>query len=103
MGMQVETVNNGYDCVEKFRTSLHGYYDLILMDIHMPKMDGYEATRQIRNMDHQDASQIPILAMTADAFAEDIEAAKQAGMNGHLAKPLDLSIMVQEMQKVLHL
>ena len=68
----------------------HGY-DLILMDIQMPVMNGYMAARKIRGLDREDACSVPILAMTADAFAEDIFAAKEAGMDGHIAKPLDMA------------
>jgi two-component system sensor histidine kinase/response regulator len=66
-----------------------GYYDGILMDVHMPEMDGYEPTRRIRKLERPDAQRIPIIAMTANAFPEDIQKAKEAGMNGHLAKPID--------------
>ncbi|MGI6200486.1 MAG: response regulator [Christensenellales bacterium] len=100
MGMQVETVDDGQACVERFARSPAGYFDLILMDVHMPVMDGYEATRRIRQMDRPDAD-VPIFAMTADAFAEDVEAAKQAGMDSHLAKPLNIPAMQREIQRAL--
>ena len=101
MGAQVETVDDGRACVERFAQMPAGYFDLILMDIHMPVMDGHEAARQIRRMRRADAATIPIFAMTADAFAEDIEAAKAAGMNCHIAKPLDIPVMLREMQRYL--
>ncbi|WP_125141810.1 response regulator [Clostridium transplantifaecale] len=95
-GAAVDTACNGREGVEAFEGSSPGYYDLILMDIQMPVMNGYEAVRYIRNMERADAAAIPIFAMTADAFAEDIEEAERAGMNGHLAKPLDISAMMRE-------
>ncbi|SCJ38316.1 Signal transduction histidine-protein kinase BarA [Anaerotruncus sp. 2789STDY5834896] len=101
VGAQVETVDDGRACVERFAQMPAGYFDLILMDIHMPVMDGHEAARQIRRMRRADAATIPIFAMTADAFAEDIEAAKAAGMNCHIAKPLDIPVMLREMQRYL--
>ena len=73
--------------------SKEGYYDMILMDIQMPRMDGYEATKVIRRMDRADARKIPIIAMTANAFAEDAQAAAQAGMNAHFAKPIDIEAL----------
>ncbi|RHP36505.1 response regulator [Lachnotalea sp. AF33-28] len=97
-GIQVELAENGQVCIDCFSQSTPGTYDLILMDVHMPSMDGYEATRCIRAMTRTDAG-VPILAMTADAFTEDIEMAKQAGMNGHLSKPLDLQHMMHEIRQ----
>ena len=76
--------------------------DIIIVDLLMPEMDGIETARQIRAMARADARTIPIFAITADAFAEDVEAAKQAGMNSHLAKPLDIPHMMGEIQKYLH-
>ncbi len=102
-GAQVETADDGLECAERFARSEPGYYDLILMDIQMPLMNGYDATKKIRAMDRPDAALIPIFAMTADAFAEDIEAAKAAGMNSHLAKPLDIPAMMRELKKYLNL
>lgn len=100
MEAQTTAVTNGQECVDLFTQSQPGTFDLILMDIHMPLMDGYEATRQIRALDHPDAATIPIFAMTADAFTEDIELAKQAGMNGHFAKPLDMRVVGREIKKI---
>ena len=98
-GAQLEIVGNGKACVERFSQTAPGGFDLVLMDIQMPVMNGYEATRLIRAMPRPDARTIPIFAMTADAFAEDIAAAKAAGMNSHLAKPLDIPAMLLEIQK----
>lgn len=84
-----------------FARSIDKYYDMIFMDIQMPIMNGYEATKAIRSLSREDAKSIPILAMTADAFAEDIRAAKASGMNGHLAKPLDATTLKREIDKFL--
>ncbi len=88
-GLKVETVTNGKEAVESFEASEPGYFDLILMDIQMPIMDGYEASTAIRALDRKDAKTIPIVAMTANAFASDVQKALGAGMNGHISKPLD--------------
>lgn len=101
VGAQVEVAGNGQECVGRFAHAAPGYFDLILMDVHMPVMDGYEATRRIRRLPRPDAAQIPIFAMTADAFAEDIKAARAAGMDSHLAKPLNIPAMLQEIQRFL--
>jgi CheY-like chemotaxis protein len=87
--INVDCFENGKAGLDAFAASPLGYYDGILMDVHMPVMDGYEATRRIRSLNRKDAKSVPIIAMTADAFAEDIEKAIQAGMNGHIAKPID--------------
>ena len=89
-GVQIEKAVDGLKAVEMFASSPCGYYDLIFMDIQMPVMDGYEATRRIRGMDREDAGSLPIFAMSANAFAEDVENSLLAGMNGHIAKPIDL-------------
>lgn len=99
VGATIEYACNGADGLAKFQQSPELYYDLILMDIQMPVMDGYTATRRIRESIRKDARTIPILAMTADAFSEDIKAAKNAGMNGHLAKPLNVTTMNREINK----
>lgn len=101
MGVEVETAVDGAVGVERFRQSEKGYYDLILMDVQMPNMNGYEATRQIRALSRWDAASVPIVAMTADAFAEDVEAAKRAGMNSHLPKPFNLDSLYKEIGKYL--
>lgn len=88
-GMIVTVAGNGEEGVNAFEKSNPEYYDLILMDIRMPIMDGYEATRRIRAMKRKDAAGIPIIAMTADAFADDVAKCREAGMNEHIAKPVD--------------
>ncbi len=88
-GVQVEVANNGAEAVEKFETSPEGYYDLIFMDIQMPVMNGYDAAKRIRQMARPDALNVWIVAMTANAFVEDIRLAREAGMNEHISKPVD--------------
>ena len=88
-GANVQVADDGAQAVELFAASPEGYFDLIFMDVQMPVMDGYEATRQIRAMPRQDARDIWIVAMTANAFAEDIRLSQEAGMNEHFSKPLD--------------
>ena len=99
LGADVTTAPDGREAVRRFADSPEGGYDLVLMDIQMPGMNGYQATRAIRQMARADAESIPIFAMTADAFAEDIEMAHKAGMNCHLAKPLDVTVVLREIQK----
>lgn len=98
-GIRVEEAENGQEAVEKMKKVEEGYYDLIFMDIQMPVMNGYEATRAIRMLKRNDVEKIPILAMTANAFAEDIRDAKDAGMNEHLSKPLELKVLVNTLEK----
>ena len=93
-GAVVTAVSNGREAVKLFSRHPEGTFDVILMDIMMPLMDGYEATRQIRKLDRTDASSIPIIALTANAFAEDVRHALDCGMNAHLAKPLDVKKMI---------
>ena len=88
--------------MERFRQSPPGYYDAVLMDIQMPIMNGYEATRAIRALDHPDAKTIPIVAMTANAFAEDVQKAMEAGMNVHLSKPIDIAALIGVLKELLH-
>lgn len=88
-GLELERAVNGLECLEKFKNSKPGYYDAILMDIRMPVMDGYEATKAIRALDRPDSG-LPIIAMTADAFSDDAQRCLESGMNAHLAKPLDV-------------
>lgn len=101
MGASVDIAKNGAAGIAQFQQSAQGHYDMILMDIQMPVMNGYEATRQIRALPRPDAARVPIIAMTADAFAEDVEAAKQAGMNGHLAKPFDMGALTKIISRYL--
>ena len=100
-GFQLETAVNGKDAVEKFSKSKPGDYDAILMDIQMPVMNGYEAAQAIRKLKNSALAKIPIIAMTANAFSEDVERAKAAGMNDHVAKPLDIPKMMETLQRVL--
>lgn len=97
-GFFVETAEDGTIAVEKMRQADDGTYDLILMDIQMPQMDGYEATSRIRKLPDTETANIPIIAMTANAFAEDRQKAFEAGMNGYIAKPIDLSKMMETLK-----
>lgn len=99
--LNVETAENGEVAVKKFLESEEHYYDIIFMDIQMPVMNGYEAARAIRALNRPDAVSTPIVAMTANAFAEDIQQAKNAGMNEHLAKPIDFNMLNEILKKVL--
>jgi CheY-like chemotaxis protein len=92
-GARCEIAGNGLAALAMFRSSKPGYYDMLLMDVSMPIMDGYEATRQIRKLDREDAATIPILAMTANTFAEDMDKSFAAGMNAHITKPLDIRLL----------
>ena len=98
-GACVTKAVNGQQAVDIFRENKPGAFDVILMDIMMPVMNGYEATRCIRMLERPDAKKIPIIAMTANAFAEDVEKAKQMGMNEHLAKPLDVRMLLAVIAK----
>lgn len=89
-GAMVETAENGLEAVKMVEASERNYYDLILMDLQMPVMNGYEATSALRAMDREDITEIPIVAMTANAFLEDVQKSKACGMNEHMAKPLDI-------------
>lgn len=99
-GFKVEWAENGKICVEKFKQSEVGFYDLILMDIRMPVMTGYEAAKEIRALSRSDAD-LPIIAMTADAFAEDIQKSLESGMNEHIAKPIDIGKLMKTLKKYL--
>ena len=100
-GLDVEIAKDGVEAVEKMKTAPAVYYDLILMDIQMPKMDGYEAAKQIRAMDDKGKASIPIVAVTANAFEEDKKTALDAGMNGHLAKPYDIAAIMETLKTLL--
>ncbi|MDR2861555.1 MAG: response regulator, partial [Syntrophobacterales bacterium] len=101
--VSVDEVEDGQQAVSQFETSPEGYYDLIFMDIQMPHMDGYEATRRIRAMSRGDAGTVPIVAMTANAYREDIDKALQAGMNEHLSKPVDVKAIMRVLaERVVH-
>jgi len=101
-GAEVSKAWNGEETVELFRKSESGEFDAILMDIMMPVMNGYEATKMIRSLDREDAKVIPIIAMTANAFTEDRLRAKEAGMNEHIAKPFDAKLLVKIIHKLVH-
>ncbi|MCU6728476.1 Sensory/regulatory protein RpfC [uncultured Ruminococcus sp.] len=98
-GITVEMAENGQEAVDKFLASKAGYYGLIFMDIQMPVMNGYNAALTIRSQPRADARTIPIIAMTADAFAEDVKKARSSGMDEHIAKPLDIDKLVKVLQK----
>lgn len=98
-GAMVKT--DGRQAVETFELEPPGTFDAILMDIRMPELNGYEAARAIRGLSHPDAAKIPIIAMTANAFAEDVAEALEAGMNAHVAKPVDMELLRQALVKVL--
>ena len=100
-GFQVDTAENGKIALDMVSSSPPGTYDAILMDIQMPIMDGYAATRAIRALDNKELADIPILAMTANAFQEDVQAAKEAGMQAHVAKPVDVAVLIKELKTVL--
>ena len=101
MGFELDMVSDGEKAVEAMRQAPAGRYDLILMDIQMPHMDGYEATRRIRALPGEAAASIPILAMTANAFADDRQEAFAAGMNGHIAKPIEIAKLTEALSGVL--
>ncbi len=94
-GFTVDRAEDGLECLRMFQKTQPGYYDIILMDIRMPRMDGYQCTAAIRTLPRPDAAGMPILAMTADAFNEDIQRCLDVGMNGHIAKPLDIKVLLR--------
>ncbi len=100
-GFSTEVADNGQIAVDMLKKSEPGYYQLVLMDVRMPVMNGYEATRAIRKLDDPDLASIPILAMTANAFEEDKQEALNCGMNGHLAKPIDVKMLLDTLDKIL--
>ena len=100
-GMEMELAENGRLAVEMFDASAPGYYDAVLMDMRMPEMDGLEATRVIRAMDRPDAKEIPIIALTANAFDEDVQRSMQAGLNAHLSKPVQPEILYETLEELI--
>ena len=98
-GLEVEHAYDGTEALDMMTASEDGYYDIIFMDIQMPKMNGYDAARAIRAMKRNYCKQIPIVAMTANAFAEDVQAAKTVGMNEHIAKPIDMKNLVKVLNR----
>ena len=101
VGIETDTAENGKEAVKKVAEAAPGTYDAVLMDIQMPEMDGYTATRAIRALPDAAKARIPIIAMTANAFQEDVQMAAEAGMSGHIAKPLDLDRMMETLRTVL--
>ena len=99
-GLELDWAENGRECVERFSASEPGRYDAILMDLRMPEMSGYEAARAIRSLDRPDARSVPIVAMTADAFAEDRQRARDAGMDAHVAKPIDVGEVLRVLARL---
>ena len=100
-GFSTEIASNGQLAVDMLKNSEPGYYRLVLMDIQMPVMGGYEATRIIRNLENKELASVPILAMTANAFEEDRQEALRCGMNGHIAKPIDIEKLFETLNQVL--
>ena len=100
--MQVDHAENGRIAVELFEKHEEGYYDAVLMDMRMPEMDGLEATRRIRAMNRSDAKSIPIIALTANAFDEDVQRSMQAGLDAHLSKPVEPDILFETLEELLH-
>ena len=101
LGVELDWAEDGRICLDKFQKSPEGYYDIILMDIRMPHMTGYEATQAIRGLAHPDALSIPIIAMSADAFSDDIQHCLQCGMNAHIAKPIDVIELTRLLKRYL--
>lgn len=99
-GVTCERSENGQECVNRLNGSSDGEYDAILMDVQMPIMNGREATRVIRKSEREYVRDIPIVAMTADAFAEDVQACLDCGMNGHISKPINIQKVLQFLNKV---
>lgn len=100
-GFTIEIASNGQIAVDMLKASEPGYYQLVLMDVRMPVMNGYEATKAIRSLDNKELASVPILAMTANAFEEDKQEAMAAGMNGHLAKPINVKVLFGTLDKIL--
>lgn len=98
-GAEVHSAPDGRKAVDIFEASEPGFFDAVLMDIIMPEMDGYEATRQIRGSNHADGASIPIIAMSANAFESDVRRSLESGMNGHIAKPVDVPLLLATLQK----
>jgi CheY-like chemotaxis protein len=99
-GITTERAENGRICVDRMRTAAAGSYELIFMDVQMPEMNGLDATRAIRKLEDPWASSIPIVAMTADAFSENVMECMDAGMNGHIAKPVDIKLVIKEIRRI---
>ncbi len=100
-GFEVDAVVNGKEAVDRVAGSRPGHYDAVLMDIQMPVMNGYDAARAIRALADQGLSAIPIVAVTANAMPEDVDQARRCGMNGHIAKPIDIELLLATLDRVL--
>ena len=100
--IQVDHAENGRVAVEMFEEHEEGYYDAVLMDMRMPEMDGLEATRRIRAMNRSDAKNIPVIALTANAFDEDVQRSMQAGLNAHLSKPVEPDVLFETLEALLY-
>jgi CheY-like chemotaxis protein len=100
-GAEIDHAENGKIALDMFSNSKEGYYDAILMDVRMPEMDGLEATEAIRGLDRPDAKKIPIIAMTANAFDEDVQRSLQVGMNAHLSKPVEPDRLYQTLEELI--
>ena len=100
-GITTDRAENGRLCVERMRAAAEGSYALIFMDIQMPEMDGLEATRAIRAMERVDAKSIPIIALTANAFDEDVQRSMQAGLNAHLSKPVEPEALFRTLESLI--
>ena len=100
-GVKTDVAQNGLIALESFKNSAEGYYDAILMDMRMPEMDGLEATVAIRGLDRNDAKSIPIIALTANAFEEDVQKSLQSGLNAHLSKPVNPDILFETLEQLL--
>ena len=99
-GISTDRAENGRVCVDMMRTAAEGSYELIFMDVQMPEMNGLDATRAIRRLENNWAASIPIVAMTADAFSENVTECLNAGMNGHIAKPVDIKLVIKEIRRI---
>ena len=99
-GITTDRAENGRVCVDMMRSAAEGSYELIFMDIQMPEMNGLDATRAIRRLENSWAASIPIVAMTADAFSENVTECLDAGMNGHIAKPIDIKLVIKEIRRI---
>ncbi len=99
-GITTERAENGRVCVDKINASTEGSYELIFMDVQMPEMNGLDATRAIRKSEKPWVASIPIVAMTADAFSENVTECLNAGMNGHIAKPVDIKLVIREIRRI---
>ena len=101
-GFVIDSAPDGTDAVSMVEKSPEGYYDAVLMDVQMPVMNGYEATKAIRALHRKDVKSLPIIAMTANAMEEDKETALKSGMNAHIAKPLDIELLMGTLSQFIH-